>query len=58
VRQKKNLAVRQPEIVDYFRRYYDIQWAASTPIKIGNAEPNLELLEEAERRQAHKASAA
>jgi hypothetical protein len=54
----KDLAVRQPEIVDYFRRYYDSQWAAAIPIKIGNAEPNLELLEEAERRQAHKASAA
>lgn len=45
-----NLAVKQPDIVGYFRRYYDALWVAATPIKTGDVEPNLELLEEAEKR--------
>jgi hypothetical protein len=45
-----DLAIRQADVVDYFRRYYDALWIAATPIKVGDIGPNLELLEEAEKR--------
>jgi hypothetical protein len=46
-----NLAIKQPDIVDYYRQYYDALWVAATPIKIGDMEPNLELLELAKKTQ-------
>jgi hypothetical protein len=31
------VAVAQQDVVEYFRRYYDSQWASAKPIKIGDA---------------------
>lgn len=46
----RDLAVKQKDVVNYFRDYYDQQWAAATPIRIGAVPPNLDLLEEARRK--------
>lgn len=45
----KNLAIRQPEIVEYYRRYYDELWEQATPIRVSTV-TNFELIEQAEKK--------
>jgi hypothetical protein len=45
----KNLAIRQPEIVEYYSRYYEELWEQATPIKVSTV-TNLGLIEQAEQK--------
>jgi hypothetical protein len=47
----RGIAIKQPDIVDHFRRYYDELWGKAIPMRIGDAE-NLALLTKAGERQS------
>lgn len=51
----KGLVIRQPELVDYYRNFYDELWRFATPIQASTVK-NLELLEIAEKKMVERLS--